>query len=185
MRYRLNSYNDRNTTVIDEPGRRHFATEKGDDLLGGDGAAQAVGSSHGPRHVWADGHTVGITVDRDGSLLLHAPGRLFGVDARGVGTWQANWVYRKLAEKDLLLAPPHRKRFVSGEGFDYLGRRYRLLLVDDGTAVRLDRGQPQLPRTLRPTRGPRSSVGTEPEHDSGCPRLRPWGGLSVQFVGEG
>lgn len=42
------------------------------------------------------------------------------------------WVYRKLAEKDLLLAPPVRKQFVSGEGFDYLGRRYRLLLVGAG-----------------------------------------------------
>jgi hypothetical protein len=57
-------------------------------------------------------------------------------------------VYRKLAEKDLLLAPPIRKHFVSGESFDYLGRRYRLLLADDGTHVRLNRGRLLLPRSL-------------------------------------
>lgn len=42
-----------------------------------------------------------------------------------------------------------RKTFVSGEGFDYLGRRYRLLLVEDGE-VRLERGRLRLPRDQLP-----------------------------------
>jgi predicted metal-dependent hydrolase len=94
--------------------------------------------------------TVGITVDRDGSLLLHAP---HGCSESALAAWahgKRTWVYQKLAEKDLLLAPPARKHFVSGEGFDYLGRRYRLLLADEGSSVRLDRGRLHLPRTLAP-----------------------------------
>ena len=40
------------------------------------------------------------------------------------------WVYKKLAEKDLLLSRRPTKEFVSGEGFVYLGRSHRLLLAD-------------------------------------------------------
>lgn len=39
------------------------------------------------------------------------------------------WVYTKLAQKDLLRPPQRRKSFVSGEGFLYRGRSYRLKLV--------------------------------------------------------
>ena len=47
--------------------------------------------------------TVGITVDRDGSLLLHAPA---GISADALAAWawsKRGWVFRKLAEKHLLL----------------------------------------------------------------------------------
>ena len=45
-------------------------------------------------------------------------------------------MFRKLAEKHLLLPASPGKEFVTGEGFDYLGRHYRLQLTDDppGTA---------------------------------------------------
>ncbi len=100
--------------------------------------------------------TVGITVDRDGSLLLHAPA---GCDPDALVRWahsKRSWVYRKLAEKDLLLAPPQAKTFVTGEGFDYLGRRYRLLLTDDepDTPVKLERGRLRMPRKVVETTGP-------------------------------
>jgi hypothetical protein len=42
--------------------RRHFAMEEGIDLLGGDGAAQAVDSATVHACVWADGHA-GCLVD--------------------------------------------------------------------------------------------------------------------------
>ena len=45
------------------------------------------------------------------------------------------WVYKKLAEKDLLLSHRPTKEFVSGEGFTYLGRSHRLQLAE-GTAIR-------------------------------------------------
>src|SRR5450631_1013382 len=93
--------------------------------------------------------TVGITVDRDGSLLLHAPA---GVGAESLAAWawsKRRWVFRKLAEKHILLPASPSKEFVTGEGFDYLGRHYRLQLTDDppGTAVKLERGRLHMPRT--------------------------------------
>ena len=75
--------------------------------------------------------TVGITVDRDGSLLLHAPA---GAKPDAVAAWawsKRGWVFRKLADKHLLLAATPAKEFVTGEGFDYLGRHYRLQLTGD------------------------------------------------------
>ena len=92
--------------------------------------------------------TVAITVDRDGSLLLHAPA---GSDRDRLASWarsKRGWVFRKLAEKHLLLPASPGKDFVTGEGFDYLGRHYRLQLTDDppGTSVKLDRGRLRMPR---------------------------------------
>jgi len=92
--------------------------------------------------------TVGITIDRDGSLLLHAP---TGSEPDALASWarsKRGWVLRKLAEKHLLLPASPAKDFVTGEGFDYLGRHYRLQLTDDaaGTVVKLERGRLRMPR---------------------------------------
>lgn len=118
--------------------------------------------------------TVGITVDRDGSLLLHAPD---GCSETVLAAWahgKRMWVYRRLAEKDLLLAPPVRKQFVSGEGFDYLGRRYHLLLVDETTGVRLERGRLRLSRNLAD--GAAAVIGWYRSRARSWlpPRIRPW-----------
>jgi predicted metal-dependent hydrolase len=52
------------------------------------------------------------------------------------------WIYTKLAEKDALVPPAAKKKFVSGEGFPYLGRSYRLLLVDEqDMPVKLEQGR--------------------------------------------
>ncbi|MGH3517540.1 MAG: M48 family metallopeptidase [Micromonosporaceae bacterium] len=89
--------------------------------------------------------TVGITVDRDGSLQLHAPP---GCAPDALAAWAHSkrlWVYRKLAEKDLLLSARPVKEFVNGEGFAYLGRNHRLLVADVDT-VRMQRGRLLMPR---------------------------------------
>src|ERR1019366_5748407 len=63
------------------------------------------------------------------------------------------WVYRKLAEKDLLLSNRPEKSFVGGEGFAYLGRSYRLLLASGRPdPVKLERGRLVMQRDI-PARG--------------------------------
>lgn len=74
--------------------------------------------------------TMEITVDRGGELVLSAP---HGTDAdrlRAFVQEKRYWVYTKLAEKAQLQRTIPRKQFVDGEGFLYLGRSYRLKLVD-------------------------------------------------------
>jgi predicted metal-dependent hydrolase len=83
-----------------------------------------------------------ITVDRRGELLLSAPEacptRLMEQFVRE----KRFWIYTKLAEKDALDLAPPKKQFVSGEGFPYLGRSYRLLLVEDQQVpVKLEHGR--------------------------------------------
>jgi predicted metal-dependent hydrolase len=89
--------------------------------------------------------TVGITVDRDGSLQLHAP---LGCPPDALAAWAHSkrmWVYRKLANKDLLLSAKPSKEFVAGEGFAYLGRSHRLLVLE-AEAVRMERGRIIMPQ---------------------------------------
>ena len=72
-----------------------------------------------------------------------------------------DWVYRKLAEKEVLHHEPVTKELVDGEGFLYLGRSYRLRLSDEGTRVQLRQGRLILPRPqLDRGVGARSSPGT-------------------------
>jgi superfamily II DNA or RNA helicase len=85
--------------------------------------------------------TLEITVDRDASLILRAPTCASRERVERFIESKRPWVYRKLAEKDALVAPPIRKQFVDGEGFAYLGRNYRLKLDDSVDGVRLDRGR--------------------------------------------
>jgi predicted metal-dependent hydrolase len=82
-------------------------------------------------------------------LLLHAP---VGSNPDKLASWawsKRSWVFRKFAEKHLLLPASSAKNFVTGEGFDYLGRRYRLQLTDDAadTRVKLERGRLRMPRS--------------------------------------
>jgi predicted metal-dependent hydrolase len=97
--------------------------------------------------------TLGITVDRDGQLILTAPSDCPQDLIERKAHEKLPWVWTKLAEKELLVRPGTAKEFVSGEGFYYLGRSYRLLLVDPsntrGPALRLHEGRFMLRRDQR------------------------------------
>ena len=75
--------------------------------------------------------TMQITVERDGALVLSAPPEVDEATLRAFVLEKRFWIYTKLAEKDRLQRRVPRKEFVSGEGFLYLGRSYRLKLVDE------------------------------------------------------
>ncbi len=86
--------------------------------------------------------SIGITVDRDGSLIVNAPNDCDEAELIAFAHDKRMWVYKKLAEKDLLLSQRPTKEFVCGEGFAYLGRSHRLQLTDrQGDPVKLERGR--------------------------------------------
>lgn len=74
--------------------------------------------------------TMQITVERNGELRLCAPPEVDEAGLRAFVLEKRFWIYTKLAEKDRLQRQAPRKEFVGGEGFLYLGRSYRLKLVD-------------------------------------------------------
>ncbi|MNE20184.1 hypothetical protein D3C77_139830 [compost metagenome] len=78
--------------------------------------------------------TMQITVERDGKLVLSAPPQVDEDQLRAFVQEKRFWIYTKLAEKDHLQRQVPRKEFVGGEGFLYLGRSYRMKLVDDQNA---------------------------------------------------
>jgi predicted metal-dependent hydrolase len=86
--------------------------------------------------------SVQITVDRGGELLLSAPESCSTRVMEKFVREKRFWIYTKLAEKDALAPSVPEKEFVSGEGFFYLGRSYRLLVVDEQDApVKLEQGR--------------------------------------------
>jgi predicted metal-dependent hydrolase len=92
--------------------------------------------------------TVGLTVERDGSVTVSAPE---GSDLAAIEAFvhqKRPWLYRKLAEKKALQRPAVEKQYISGEGFLYLGRSYRLLVVEEQEVpLKLEAGRFQLRRS--------------------------------------
>jgi predicted metal-dependent hydrolase len=74
--------------------------------------------------------TLGLTVDRAGELVVHAPTEAGEADlARWVES-RLLWVHRKLLLKEEQAGPAQCLDFVSGESISYLGRAYRLKVVE-------------------------------------------------------
>ena len=75
--------------------------------------------------------TMQITVERDGGLMLLAPPEVTEEKLRQFVEEKRFWIYSRLAEKERLQRAIPTKEYVDGEGFLYLGRSYRLKLVDE------------------------------------------------------
>ncbi|MCX7635764.1 MAG: M48 family metallopeptidase, partial [Syntrophales bacterium] len=76
-------------------------------------------------------NSIGITVERNGSVTVHAP---LKADLRAVERFISSktlWIHQKLAYKKETNRGKVVRDFVSGQGFLYLGRSYRLRLVRD------------------------------------------------------
>lgn len=73
--------------------------------------------------------TLGITVDRGGELVLHAPERTPEADLAAWTRSKLLWVHRKLALKEEAAPGVREPDFVAGETFRYLGRAYRLVVI--------------------------------------------------------
>jgi predicted metal-dependent hydrolase len=113
--------------------------------------------------------TVQITVDRNGELIVSTPIECEPSAVEKFVRKKRFWIYTKLAEKEALRQPMIVKQYVTGEGFPYLGRSYRLLLVDDqDVPVRLEHGRFKMRRADAPE-GRRHIVQWYTDH--ACPWL--------------
>ena len=94
--------------------------------------------------------TIGITVERDGSLRLAVPSRCGQRAIEAAVRGKLGWVRRKLAEYEAMGPPPEPRRFADGERLPYRGRWYGLhtAAAADGLkpAVALRRGRFELSR---------------------------------------
>jgi len=75
--------------------------------------------------------TASIYVERDGHVSVLVPEELDESQVEDLLESKRKWIYRNLAEWEDLNATRVQREFVNGEGFLYLGRSYRLKVVDD------------------------------------------------------
>ena len=87
-----------------------------------------------------------LTIERDGSLTLRAAADVDRGELQAFLASKREWIYTKLAEKELLKREPVAKELVNGEGFLYLGRSYQLRIEPSSDqSVRLVGGRLRLP----------------------------------------
>jgi predicted metal-dependent hydrolase len=73
--------------------------------------------------------TADIVVERDGKVVVRAPITLADERIEDIVEAKRYWIYKTLAEWRDLNATRVMREYRNGEGFLYLGRSYRLLLV--------------------------------------------------------
>lgn len=89
--------------------------------------------------------SIRLTVERDATLTAVIPPETAIADLVKVIKAKRQWLYSKLREHAETGQPRPPRKYVTGEGFPYLGRNYRLLLVDEGARpVRLRHGRLEL-----------------------------------------
>lgn len=100
--------------------------------------------------------TVELTVERDGQVFLHAPKSAALSSLEALAREKLLWIYQQLGRKGEELHQLPEKEFVSGEGFYYRGRKYRLKLLDEpmlamnGQRLRFQNGRFLMPREFAP-----------------------------------
>lgn len=72
--------------------------------------------------------TIELTIERDGSVIAAAPAATDLVDVLRVVRSREVWIHSALLRRDSVKANSISKDYVSGEGFYYLGRTYRLIV---------------------------------------------------------
>lgn len=79
--------------------------------------------------------TIGLTVERDGSVVAAVPVSVpLGEVERQLRSREL-WLHSALTRRTMLTPAPAVKQYVSGEGFYYLGRAYRLRVLRAATAA--------------------------------------------------
>ena len=88
--------------------------------------------------------TVDLTVDRGGEVVMAIPKALSKKEIEKILREKELWLYQTLGKKRRVLHERGPKEYVSGEGFYYLGKKYRLKVYEPPAL-----SDYQLPLTLR------------------------------------
>ena len=122
--------------------------------------------------------TLDLTVERDGSLILTAPTDVAAARLKRFAEQKRFWVYKKLAAKAALPPALPVRKYVTGEGFSYLGRSHRLQIVEgQDAAVKLEAGRFKMRRDIV-SQGRDAMIGWYTAH------AQPWLTTRVsQYVG--
>ena len=92
--------------------------------------------------------TVEITIEPDGQLIITTPPQVPVEKLGQIIEQRRFWIYSKLLKKAAIKQPAAQKTYLPGEGFHYLGRSYRLKLVDTAdNPLRLYQGRFELLRS--------------------------------------
>lgn len=75
---------------------------------------------------------VDLTIDRDGGVVIAVPDTMKEADISRIIRNKQTWIYTALGRKEATHKGPPPKEYVSGEGFFYLGKKYRLKVLRDG-----------------------------------------------------
>lgn len=96
-----------------------------------------------------------ITVERDRSVVVHAPEGLSDEQIQQVVETKRPWIYEKIGHSQKYQDLPHPpgKELVSGESALYLGRQYRIEMVKTGLSEIQFAQRFFIPATLRNKRG--------------------------------
>ncbi|MDJ0597504.1 MAG: SprT family zinc-dependent metalloprotease [Crocosphaera sp.] len=99
--------------------------------------------------------TLTITVERDRSIVVKAPTGTDPDKIRKILESKKQWLYEKIHHEQKYRLPLHPpgKELVNGESLPYLGRYYRLELVEGDTEVKLINNRFQVPKTQAEKRG--------------------------------
>jgi len=95
--------------------------------------------------------TLGITIERDGSLVVRAPEKMRFPEIQRIVSDKSVWIYQKLAKKENIYHEKPKREFAPGQGFLYQGRSYRLKFIEnsEGKQLRLRQGYFELARNER------------------------------------
>ena len=75
---------------------------------------------------------VDLTIDRDRGVVIAVPDSMTEADIAKIIRNKQMWLYTALGRKEATHKGPPPKEYVSGEGFFYLGKKYRLKVLRDG-----------------------------------------------------
>lgn len=90
-----------------------------------------------------------ITVDRGGELIISAPSGVPEAALLDFVQRKRLWIYKQLARQEAFTHEPLCKTFTEGEDFLYLGRSYRLRLVEESIVpVKLLGGRFVMPKAM-------------------------------------